>query len=121
MNAEAEELCRLVNAMGYVQGYSWEREYDYVEDRIHPNVTLTFAPHYNHFGEKRLKVTFYDVTEHFISDNLFHMIAKIHIQIHDVTGEQWEDTCCWIEELEDHFSIRCRAFAYEWLPAEGLD
>ena len=73
---DINELCAAINKGMYIQSFHWEREYSIEEDRMQDNLTMSFSPEIDYYGEKILKVKFYDVENVDEAENMFYFYCN---------------------------------------------
>ena len=95
--SDIQELCTTINKGMYIQSFHWEREYSIEEDRMQDNLTMSFSPEINYYGEKLFKVKFFDV-ENLVCDSIFRMIFL----------------CYFVDEAEGEFYFYCVDIEFWW-------
>lgn len=110
---DINELCAAINKGMYIQSFHWEREYSIEEDRMQDNLTMSFSPEIDYYGEKILKVKFYDV-ENLVCDDIFKCISRPVITINDISAQGYETIRYFVDEAENMFYFYCNDIEYHW-------
>ena len=112
-HSNIQKLCKTINKGMYIQSFHWGRAYSAEEDHMQDNLTISFCSEINYYGEKILKVKFYDV-ENLICNDVFKCISRPVITINDISAQGYETMRYFVDEVENMFYFYCADIEYCW-------
>ena len=115
---DVQELCALINKGMYIQSFRWERVYSIEEDRMQDDLIMAFSPEINYYGEKILKVKFYNVEDLYCDDWFFKCIFQPIVTIKDISLQGYETMRYYVDEAENRFYFYCDELEYGWSKKE---
>ncbi len=110
---DIQALCTAINKGMYLQSFHREREYSLEEDSIQENLTMSFSPEVNYYGEKLLKAKFYGVDD-LVCNSLFDRIFQPIVTIKDMSVQGYETLSYFVDEAENEFYFYCENIEFWW-------